>query len=124
MVFSTGGMRLYARGEDGSRGGRWSAAGEDLASEGRSFGVAFAADGRFASSSPRERSLERGDWQNGALAEALLAALREADEDHRRPDPGQRPMALPLRAHPRPHRRQPAPRGRIRFDRKVLAAML
>ena len=32
----------------------------------------------FASSTTHEVSLERGDWQNGALTEALLAAPREA----------------------------------------------
>ncbi len=78
----------------------------------------------FASASPRERSLERSNWQNGALAEALLAALREADEDHDgliRVSDLSRFLSerIPGLTAGDQH-----PEVEIRFDRKVLAAML
>ena len=78
----------------------------------------------FASASPRERSLERSDWRNGALSEALLAALREADEDHDgliRISDLSRFLSerIPGLTAGDQH-----PEVEIRFDRKVLAAML
>jgi uncharacterized caspase-like protein len=78
----------------------------------------------FASSSARERSLERMDWENGALTEALLAALREADADHdgliRVSDlSGFLSERVPGLTADKQH-----PEVEIHFDRKVLAAML
>ncbi len=78
----------------------------------------------FASSTAREASLERGDWQNGALTEALLAALREADRDHdgliRISDlMGYLAERIPGLTADKQH-----PEVEVHFDRKVLAAML